>query len=203
MLTPQTHEKERAQMEKTTLGPQTYLYPKPAFLIGASVNGKPNFMTAACCGLASTNPPMVSVGLRPGSHTYKGVKENRVFSLNVPSRGLVKETDHCGIVSGATEDKTVSCRFTVFYGQLKDVPLIKECPLNLECSVLHELSLGSHILLIGRIEETHVSEDCLTDGKPDVCKIEPIVYCGGAEKAYHAIGDMLAQAFSIGMEIGK
>ncbi len=191
-------------MKKVQLGPQTLVYPMPAFLVGAEVNGKANFMTAAWSGIVNSNPPMLGVSLQHHRYTYKGIKEHGVFSINVPSAALVKETDYCGLVSGAKEDKTADCGFKIFRGKLEKAPLIEQCPLNLECRVVHILNLGSHALIVGEIVEVHASEDCLTDGLPDVKKIDPIVYTGGGSKAYYRLGaEMLAPAFNVGMEIRK
>jgi flavin reductase (DIM6/NTAB) family NADH-FMN oxidoreductase RutF len=190
-------------VKKVALGPRTLLYPMPAFLIGADIAGRPNFMTAAWSGIACSSPPMLTVALQHHRYTLKGIKENGVFSVNVPSADLVKEADYCGIVSGEREDKVAVCKFEVFYGSLKTAPMIAQCPVNLECEVMHMLDLGSHELVVGQIEEVHVSEDCLTDGEPDLLKINPLIYCTGAEKTYHAFGEKLAQAFSVGMEIKK
>ncbi|MCK8600436.1 flavin reductase family protein [Desulfoferrobacter suflitae] len=185
-------------MKKITMGPKTLLFPMPACLIGARVDGKSNFMTAAWCGIANSNPPMLTVGIQHHRHTYKGIRQNDTFSVNIPSENLVKETDYCGIVSGAQDDKTETCRFTVFYGKLKTAPLIVECPVNLECQMLHMLNLGSHALLVGLIEETHVSVECMQDGEPDARKVRPIIYGGGAQKTYFSLGEPLAPAFKIG-----
>ncbi len=190
-------------MKKITLGAQTLIYPMPAFLIGADVAGKPNFMTAAWSGIACSTPPMVTVALQHHRHTLKGIKENGTFSINVPSQDQVKEIDYCGIVSGTKQDKAADCNFTVFYGQLKTAPLIEQCPLNLECKVVHILNLGSHALIVGQIEETHVSEDCMTDGLPDADKLKPIIYSPGVEKRYYGLGAPLAKAFSAGQDLKK
>lgn len=190
-------------MKKMTLGAQTLLYPMPAFLIGANVAGKANFMTAAWSGIANSNPPMVTVALQHHRYTLKGIKENGTFSINVPSENQVREADYCGMVSGAKKDKTADCGFTVFYGELKTAPLIEECPVNLECKVVHILNLGSHALVVGQIEQTHVSEDCTTGGLPDVSKVKPVIYCSGAEKRYHGVGQLLAKAFSVGKDLKK
>ena len=191
-------------MQKITLGPQTLVYPMPAFLIGANVVGKPNFMTAAWSGIAASTPPMITVALQHHRHTLKGIKENGAFSVNVPSADQVKETDYCGIVSGNTKaDKVKDCNFTVFYGKLKNVPLIEQCPLNLECKAVHTLNLGSHTLVIGQIEEVYLSEDCITNGEPDPAKIDPIMYVTGANKAYYRIGKQVGPAFKIGLDIKK
>jgi flavin reductase (DIM6/NTAB) family NADH-FMN oxidoreductase RutF len=190
-------------MKKAQFGPRTLLYPMPAFLIGANVGGKPNFMTAAWSGIACSNPPMLTVALQHHRFTFKGIKENGTFSVNVPSADIVKETDYCGIVSGDKEDKVAVCGFKIFYGVVKTAPMIEQCPVNLECRLMHTLHLGSHALLVGQIEEVHVSEECLTDGEPDVLKINPIIFCTGAEKKYFAFSQSLADAFSVGLEIKK
>jgi len=174
----------------------------PAFLIGADVGERPNFMTAAWSGIAASTPPMITLALQHHRYTLKGIRENGVFSVNVPSAELVRETDYCGLVSGTTKaDKVKDCNFTIFYGKLKKAPLIEQCPVNLECKVVHILTLGSHTLLIAQIEEVHISEDCMTDSQPDPAKIDPLMYVTGADKAYFKIGVKIGPAFKIGLEI--
>lgn len=187
-------------MAKIQIGPQTLIYPMPALLVGAEVDGKPNFMAVAWGGIANGRPPMISVAIQPHRYTLKGIKQSRTFSVNVPSTDMVRETDYCGIVSGAKVNKVEVCRFSVFYGKLKNVPLIEQCPINLECEVVHILGLGSHELIIGKIEETHISESCLTDGKPDVTKIKPFIFSLSSSQ-YYAFGEVIAKAFNIGLEL--
>ncbi len=188
-------------MAKVALGPQTLIYPMPAMLVGADVDGRPNFMTVAWGGIACGDPPMVSVAIRHGRHTLKGIEQNQAFSVNIPAAAQVKETDYCGTVSGARADKARDCRFRVFYGQAARAPLIEQCPVNLECSVDRALDLGSHSLLIGRIVQTHVSEECLTDGQPDVEKIQPLIYVTSPAARYQALGQVLGKAWSVGRHL--
>jgi len=188
-------------MGKVTIDNKTSVYPMPAFLIGANVEGKPNFMTAAWSGIAGGEPPVVTVGIRPTRYTLKGIRQNTTFSVNVPSVDLVKEADYCGIESGSRIDKVAVCKFKVFYGKLETAPLIEQCPVNLECRVMHMLDVGSHILVVGRIEEVYASEECLTDGKPDVDKIKPITYVTDPARHYQALGEYIGKAFGIGLEL--
>ena len=188
-------------MGKLLMGPQTLIYPMPALLVGANVDDKPNFMAVAWGGIANGEPPMISVAIRHQRYTLKGIKQNMTFSVNVPSTDMVSETDYCGIISGAKFNKAEVCRFKVFYGRLDKAPLIEQCPVNLECKVVHILDLGSHSLVIGQIEETHVSDNCLTDGKPDVSKIKPFIYTTSPAIQYQALGKVIAKAFNIGKEL--
>jgi len=188
-------------MAKVAIGARTLLYPLPTVLVGASVDGKPNFSAYAWCGIVNSRPPMLSVAFQHQRHTLKGVKQNGTFSVNIPSVDLVKETDYCGLVSGRDTDKVADCKFEIFYGKLNSAPLIKECPLNLECNALHILNLGSHEMVVGQIEEVHATDSCLTDGEPDVNKIKPFLWVTRPTNQYCEFGKPVGEAFSIGKQI--
>ncbi len=184
-------------MEKIKFGPKTLLYPMPAVLVGAKVAGTPNFMTAAWCCIASHKPPAISVALQMKRHTLVGIKEQGTFSINVPSVDLVDKVDYCGIYSGKKRDK--SQIFKIFYGTLESAPLIRECPVNIECKVISYLDIGSHTLVVGEIIETYVAKDCISDGKAEPKKIDPLVYAPGTME-YHRLGEVIASAFQVGKE---
>ncbi len=187
-------------MKKMKMGPMPMLWPHPTTLVGADVDGKPDFAAVAWTGVAASTPPAVSIALQHPRYSLKGIRQNQTFSVNIPSRDMVKETDYCGLISGAKTDKVADCNFKVFYGKTHHAPLLEQCPINLECEVRHMLYMGSHTLVIGEVMETHVSEDCLTEGKPDINKVKPFAFI---LPNYHAIGEAFADAFKIGREIKK
>jgi flavin reductase (DIM6/NTAB) family NADH-FMN oxidoreductase RutF len=182
--------------KKISLGPRTLLFPMPAVLVGAEVDGKPNFMVAAWCGIASHKPPGISVAVRKGRYTLKGIEKEKAFSINIPSTSLVKKVDFCGIYSGKDHDK--SKVFETFHGKTRS-PLVLECPVNLECTLLQEVELGSHILVIGEIVESYVSETCIKEGKIDIKKIDPLVYTTHLQ-VYQGLGEIIAKAYQVGKE---
>jgi flavin reductase (DIM6/NTAB) family NADH-FMN oxidoreductase RutF len=73
----------------------------------------------------------------------------------------------------------------------------------MECKVEHIIELGSHHLFIGKIEETYVSDNCLTAGKPDVNKIKPFIYIGDPSYQYVVYGEVLAKPFNVGKTLVK
>jgi flavin reductase (DIM6/NTAB) family NADH-FMN oxidoreductase RutF len=185
-------------MEKITLGPMPYMSVLPTVLVGANVDGKPTYMTAAWATVACMVPPMVCVAMNKARYTAKGIEENGTFSLNIPSVHQLIPTDHCGLVSGAQEDK--SGVFRSFYGKLKTAPLAEECPVNIECRLFESVDCGSHILRIGEIVEIHADKACTTDGKPDITKVNPIIY---AQLSYFGVGKQVGKAFSEGKKYRK
>lgn len=180
-------------MDRITLGPMPYMSVMPALLVGADVKGKPNFMTAAWATVACMAPPMVCVALNKARYTVRGIEENKTFSLNVPSAKDVVGVDYCGLVSGALVDKSEV--FTPFYGKLKTAPLAEECPVNIECRVFKSVDCGSHLLYIGEVVEIHADPACITDGRPDTKKCDPIGYAGAS---YWHVGNLIEKAFSAG-----
>ena len=185
-------------MEKITLGPMPYMSVMPTLLVGANVKGKPNYMTAAWATVACMAPPMICVAINKMRYTANGIEENKTFSLNVPSAKQVVETDHCGLISGTQEDK--SGVFRSFYGKLKTAPLAEECPINIECRLFKSVDCGSHLLYIGEVVEIHADKACVTGGKPDITKINPIVY---AQLTYFDVGKQVDKAFSAGKKFEK
>ena len=189
-------------MKKVAMGPKVSLYPLPAVLVGANIDGKANFMTAAWCGIVNSEPPMLSVSVRPSRFTHKGIMQNMTLSINIASADQAQAVDYLGVISGAKEDKIKKCKYTVFYGKLKTAPLIEQCPVNMECTVVHMLELNSHTLFVCRIDESYISEDALTEGKPDAKKINPIIFAS-EPRQYYGIGKAVAKAYSTGLELGK
>ncbi len=179
-------------------GPLPLLGFYPTIMIGVTVDGKPDFTTVAWTGVAASVPPSITIALQHHRHSLKGVRQNMAFSINVPSADLVKETDYCGLASGARVDKAADCRFTVFYGKLKTAPFIEQCPINHACEVVQILNLGSHEFIVGRIVESHVSEECIVDGRPDLAKVKPFLFAGFG---YYGVGEHLGDAFKCGVAV--
>jgi len=158
---------------KIKLGAKNCLYPLPTTLVGGNVEGKPNYITIAHVGIMDLGS--VSLGMHKSHYTNAGIKVNKTFSVNIPSIKMVKETDYCGIFSGKKVDKTKL--FETFYGTLVTAPMIKECPLNMECQLIKTVDFPNHDVFVGEVVETYVDETCLTDEIVDFSKIQPILFC--------------------------
>ena len=187
---------------KASIGPKTILYPAPALVVGTyDREGKPNVMTAAWGGICCSSPPCVTVSLRKATYTYNNIREQKAYTLSIPSEKYVRETDYFGMVSGKDEDKFASTGFTPVRSELVNAPYVGEFPLVLECELLHTFEIGLHTQFIGEILDVKADQDLLgTDGLPDMGKVKPVVF-GLGVRSYFGIGDFLGEAFSIGKEI--
>jgi flavin reductase (DIM6/NTAB) family NADH-FMN oxidoreductase RutF len=186
---------KREARNKVDLGAKIASYPMPMVPIGANVKGKANFLPIAWFMEAGSNPPKVATALNRAHYTNQGIKENKTFSICIPSEDMVEATDHCGLVSGTKTDKSEV--FDVFYGKLKTAPMITECPVNLECSLYKVVDNDSHEIFIGDIVSTYTEEKYLTDGAVDLKKTKPFMLSMN-DRQYHELGKPKAKAWNVG-----
>jgi flavin reductase (DIM6/NTAB) family NADH-FMN oxidoreductase RutF len=182
-------------MDKINLGSTIPAYPMPVSLVGAHVDDKPNFLAVAWFTMVSYKPPRIAVALGKGHYTNPGIKENKAFSVCLPSEDMVEVTDYCGIVSGKKTDK--SGLFDLFYGELKTAPLIRDCPLSMECKLVDIVESGLNEIFIGEIIGTYTEERFLTDGKMDFRKMRPLIL-SQPDTSYWCLGEPVAKAWNIG-----
>jgi flavin reductase (DIM6/NTAB) family NADH-FMN oxidoreductase RutF len=184
-------------MKKIEVGARNFMYPMPTTLVGANVAGRPNYITIAHVGIMRY--ATLSVSLNKRHHTNTGIKENGTFSVNLPSARMMKETDYCGLVSGREVDK--GALFQTFYGKLNTAPMIRECPVNMECRLIHTLDLGTHEIFIGDIAETYCDAECLTPGKGEnLPRVDPILFSMSGGR-YFRLGEQIGLAWNAGREL--
>jgi flavin reductase (DIM6/NTAB) family NADH-FMN oxidoreductase RutF len=183
---------------KIDIGPTNCLYPLPTTLVGALVNGKPNYITIAHVGIMDMGS--VSLGMSKVHYTNEGIKENGTFSINIPSVKMVRKTDYCGLVSGKTENK--ADMFKTFFGKLKSAPMIEECAVNMECELIKTVDFPNHDVFVGKIVNTYCDESVLIDGSVDVGKLQPILFVMN-DRSYWSLGKKIAKAWNVGKELTK
>ena len=181
---------------KVELGSVNSLYPLPTTLIGATVNGKPNYIAIAWVGIVGRNN--ISLCMNKRHYSNSGIIENKTFSVNIPSIDLVKETDYCGLKSGKDTDK--ASLFKSFYGKLETAPMIEECPINIECRLVNTVDTLTHDVFIGEIETTYCDESILDEGKVDLSRVQPILF-SMLDRGYWKLGERFATAYDIGKEL--
>ena len=177
-------------MEKEIWKPGNMLYPLPVVMVSmADRKGKLNIITIAWAGTVCTNPPMVSISVRPERYSYPIIREAGEFVVNLTTRNLVYATDYCGVKSGRDVDKFRELGLTPVTASLVKAPLIGESPVNLECRVKQIQPLGSHDMFLAEVVAVH-ADRCYMDDKNKfhLEQAEPIVYSHGS---YLLCGDQI------------
>ncbi len=190
---------------KLFLPAQTILLPCPVLVIGTyDSDGRPNIMTAAWGGIASSKPPCISVSLREATLSYHNIQRTKAFTVNIPSEKYLKEADFAGMVSGRECDKFKETGLTPEKSQRVNAPIVKEFPYALECNLDRLIDLGLHTMFIGEIVGMAADSEVLNPNQlPDIEKVRPMLFGSFGSMAYYNIGAKLGHAFSVGNELRK
>ena len=177
-------------MGKQLWKPGNMLYPLPVVMVSlADRDGRPNIITLAWVGTVCTNPPMVSISVRPERYSYPILKESGEFVINLTTKELAFATDYCGVKSGRDVDKFKEMGLTPIPASEVKAPMIKESPVNIECKVRQILPLGSHDMFLADGVAVHADEKYLAEKhKFHLEQAEPIIYSHGS---YFGCGELL------------
>ena len=175
------------------------LAPVPAVLVGCGDGSRRNpwnLITVGWCGMACSDPPQLTIGIRPERFSFGLIRRTGEFTVNLPAKALTADLDYCGVVSGKAVDKFKERNLTPVPGKTVKAPLVGECPVALECRVKEALELGSHWLFIADILAVRVDPGLVDeDGKLDMEKAGLITYAHGN---YYAVGEELGRfGFSV------
>ena len=157
------------------------LYPLPAVMVSCAEEGKnDNIITVAWTGTVCTNPPMAYISVRPDRYSYDMIKNSGEFVINLTTKDLVKAVDYCGVRSGRDVDKFKEMHLTKESANYVKAPLIKECPVNIECKVKDVLELGSHHMFIAEVMGVTVDEKYMSEtGKFELNSTGLVAYSHG------------------------
>lgn len=171
------------------IGPTTMLAPVPAVLLSCRGTQpgfeRDNLITVAWAGVVNTDPPMISVSLRPSRHSYAQIVQSGAFCLNLVSRGMCRAADYCGVRSGRDVDKFEKTGLTVRAVEGFPAPAIAQAPAFLCCRVRQRIPLGSHELFLSAVEQVYVRDDLFDgDGSLHLERADLIAYAHGE---YHPL----------------
>lgn len=149
------------------------LQPMPKVLVSCrDKSGEDNALVVAYCCNCSYDPPMLMVGIVPSRYSYQMIKECGCFVVNLVDASYKETFDYLGSHSKRNEDKLAKMNVQVEDGVVVNAPILKDCPVNIECHVIDSIMTGSHEMFIGKIEYVHADEALLDkNGAIDFSKI--------------------------------
>ena len=175
------------------------LNPVPAVMVSvADKSGRANIITVAWAGTVCTNPPMVSISVRPSRYSYEIIETTGEFVINLTNEKLVRACDYCGVVSGRDVDKFQKTGLTPMAVEHVNAPAIAESPVNIACRVVESRPLGSHTMFLAEVLGVTVDEEYLDEtGRFGINETGLIMYSHGE---YFALGKKLG---SFGYSVKK
>ena len=177
-------------MGKRQFKPGNLLYPVTAVLVSAAdKDGNSNLITVAWAGTICSDPPMLSISVRPERYSYHMIRETGEFVVNLTTEELVRAVDFCGVKSGRDTDKWKETGLTPEKASVVNVPLVRQSPVNLECRVLRVDELGSHHMFIAQVVAVDVDEKYMDEKDQfHLSAAKPLAYSHGR---YYGLGECL------------
>lgn len=179
-------------MGKQNWKPGNMLNPVPVVMVSvADKKGNNNIITVAWAGTICTNPPMVSISVRPERHSYNIIKETGEFVVNLTTEELAFACDYCGVTSGRDVNKYEKLNLTPLKMQNVNAPGIAESPVNIECKVREIKELGSHHMFIADVVGVTVDDKYMDEkNKFNINETGLVMYSHGE---YFAMGEKLGK----------
>lgn len=186
-------------MAKQIWKPGNMLYPLPVVMVSVrDKKGNDNIITVAWAGTVCTNPPMVSISVRPDRYSYHMLMESGEFVINLTTEELCRAADYCGVKSGREVDKFQQLGLIKEEASVVSAPMIGQSPVNIECRVVRVEELGSHHMFLARVEAVHADETWMDEkGRFDLNRALPVAYSHGE---YYGLGRKLG---SFGFSVRK
>ncbi len=165
-ITNEATEKKEAKMKSC-------LQPAPKVLVSCrGLNGENNVLAVGYCGNCSYDPPMVMVGIVPSRYSYKLIKESGCFVVNLVDKDYKSTFDYMGNCSKRDGDKLAAMNVKLQDGKKVNAPILPDCPVNIECTIVDSIVTGSHEMFVGKIEYVHANAGIMdADGNIDFSKI--------------------------------
>lgn len=186
------HKRKEKTMGKQHWKAGNMLNPVPAVMVSVTdKEGKSNIITVAWAGTVCTNPPMVSISVRPSRYSYQILEETGEFVINLTNESLVKACDYCGVVSGRDVDKFAKTGLTPIPMEQVHAMGIDESPVNMECKITEKRELGSHTMFIAEVVGVTVDDQYMDEtGKFHINESGLVMYSHGE---YFALGKKLGK----------
>ena len=183
-------------MPKITWKPGTFIYPLPVVMVSCGTMEESDIITVAWTGILNTNPATVYISVRPTRYSYKLIKENKEFVINLTNAKLARATDWCGVKTGAKVDKFKEMNLHKEKANFVKCPMIKESPVSVECKVREIKELGSHHMFIADVLAINSDEQYIDEkGAFDISKCNLIAYSNGH---YYQLGKKIGRfGFSV------
>jgi flavin reductase (DIM6/NTAB) family NADH-FMN oxidoreductase RutF len=163
----------------TRLASFQYFYPYTVALVGASWEGRANFMSAAWHSPLSFDPPLFGVMISGKRFTHRLIKEAGEFTVNFLGYDQARLAADLGRTSGRDRDKVKDFGVTLAPSRTIGSPIIAQAYAALECRLAEVRTYGDHDLFVGRVQAVQHEERAFDEGgllRPD--GYPPLLYLG-------------------------
>lgn len=146
---------------KIQITPNTTLYPVPVVLITCGAGGNFNIFSLNRIASCNAEPPMLSISVRPTRASHDIIDRHGEFVVNIPWPAMEIVSDFVGTTTIQETDKWAETGLTRLKAVSVQPPLLAECPVNIECRVVHVVRLPSHTMFVAEVIVIHAEDEIL------------------------------------------
>lgn len=180
---------------KKNIGSVLALYPTPLVVVGAMVDGKPNWTLVGHLGIIWHDHVLVSMAVP--HYSNRGIRENKALSINIVDEAMLEKADRAGCVSGANADKSDLFAHHIAEG---GVPIIDASPVSMVCTVDDVYKTEGFESFVCKIAATYAEEAVLDEkGHLNYDVLKPVLFEMPTYR-YLRTGDVLGECMTFGKE---
>ena len=135
-----------------------------ALIVSVDGEGRPNVMACSWLSPASIEPPLLVALLGEQSYTRSLIVECGEFTVNIPSKRQMRLVKVAGTKTGKEVDKFKAVQATLKPGRKVKVPVIEECPANIECRVKGTFNAGECLAILGEVLDAYADKKAFQRG---------------------------------------
>ncbi|MEA3311436.1 MAG: flavin reductase family protein, partial [candidate division WOR-3 bacterium] len=139
------------------------LIPSGVFVVTLQSGRRVNAYTAAWVVRVSEDPVIIQVAVWEQNYSYTLAQDCNDFVVHILASGQQDTALHFGRCSGRDLDKLQE--YSTHPGVSK-IPILDDCLAYLECEVVFRHKFGDHMVLMGKVVNTHINHR----------RIQPLIY---------------------------
>jgi flavin reductase (DIM6/NTAB) family NADH-FMN oxidoreductase RutF len=133
-------------------------YPEQVVIaIAKDKKGKANPVTLGWTMIASYEPLMMAIAVAKTHYSIKTIRYSKCFTIAFPSSQMADATLSFGSKSGRDTDKFAEFDCKTLPAKKIDSVLLADAVANFECTLESQISVGDHIIFVGKVIASHVN----------------------------------------------
>lgn len=143
----------------------TYLHPPAPCVLISTIDdkGRRNIAAYGYWTPIDFKVPSVMFGARDWQHTYKNIVKTGEFVVGIPPSAIADKVWKTGNKNEKCEDEFKECGLTPVPSETVKPFRIKECQINLECSLLFHFTVGIHTWFVGKVNVAEIDDELYSD----------------------------------------
>lgn len=155
--------------------------PRPiGWISSRGADGSDNLAPYSFFNAIAYVPPQVMFASVATKDSVRKIAETRVFCVNIVSQALTEQMNITAENFPSDIDEFVAAGLEKAPCDTIDCARVKAAPASLECrmTAIHRIEGADNHVIFGEVTGVHIDDDCITEGRFDVTRFNPLSRLG-------------------------